>query len=192
MSSNNFFYESERDTRRAFTQTQKKELLYQQDNKCAECHEKLDPRDIEYDHMKPWAFGGRTKTVNGRALCGSCHNKVTHGTRLKNIDDNRKTNSDYANKPSSNIKAVKDIFDQFNKTRKTNVSENTKAAKQEKPISKRELLNRLSRTKLIKIAEKLNVCSEMERFVYEKEGYVDILSSSRKVTVEKIKEILGT
>lgn len=48
MSSNNFFNESERDTRRAFTQTQKQEILYQQDNKCAFCHKKLDPRDIEY------------------------------------------------------------------------------------------------------------------------------------------------
>ena len=101
MNSNNFFDESERDTRRAFTQTQKKEILYQQDNKCAICHKKLDPRDIEYDHKKPWASGGRTKTVNGRALCGSCHNKITHKTKLKKVDS-KKTNP---KKPKSN-----DIF----------------------------------------------------------------------------------
>jgi hypothetical protein len=57
----------ERDSKRAFTQTQRKEILYQQDMKCAVCHKKLDPRDIEYDHKKPWASGGRTKTENGRA-----------------------------------------------------------------------------------------------------------------------------
>ena len=71
---------SDRDSRRSFNQTQRKEILYQQDNKCAICHKKLDPRDIEYDHKKSWASGGRTKAVNGRALCGSCHNKVTHKT----------------------------------------------------------------------------------------------------------------
>ncbi|MFH1473339.1 MAG: HNH endonuclease signature motif containing protein [Candidatus Aenigmatarchaeota archaeon] len=74
---------SGRDKRRSFTRSQKNEILYQQGNKCAICHKPLDPRDIEYDHKKPWASGGRTITINGRALCGSCHNKVSHKTRLK-------------------------------------------------------------------------------------------------------------
>lgn len=33
----------DRDGRRAFTQTQKNEILYQQNSKCAKCHEMLDP-----------------------------------------------------------------------------------------------------------------------------------------------------
>ena len=79
-----------RDSRRAFTQTQKKEILYQQGSKCARCHKKLDPREIEYDHKKPWAAGGKTTTVkNGRALCGSCHKIITHTTRLKEVDKKR-------------------------------------------------------------------------------------------------------
>ncbi len=84
---------SDRDTRRAFTKTQKNEILYQQDNKCAVCHKKLDPRDIEYDHKTPWASGGKTKTVNGRALCGSCHNKVTHKHKLKKAEAKREPKS---------------------------------------------------------------------------------------------------
>lgn len=72
----------ERDNRRTFTQTQRKEILYQQNSKCAECQKGLDPRDIEYDHKKPWAANGRTITQNGRAVCGSCHNIITHNTRL--------------------------------------------------------------------------------------------------------------
>lgn len=56
-----------RDRRRSFTRTQKNEILYQQDNKCAVCHNKLDPRATEFDHEKPWASGGRTVIANDRA-----------------------------------------------------------------------------------------------------------------------------
>lgn len=77
---------SERDSRRTFTQSQKNEILYQQDSKCAVCHKKLDPRDIEYDHKKAWAANGRTVTQNGRAVHGSCHNIITHNQRLKKSD----------------------------------------------------------------------------------------------------------
>ena len=37
-----------RDSRRRFTDTQKKQILYQQDNKCAICHKKLDARTVDY------------------------------------------------------------------------------------------------------------------------------------------------
>lgn len=86
--------EERRDGRRAFNQTQRKEILYQQDNKCArsECHKKLDPRDIRYHHEKPWASGGRTITINGRAVCGSCHNILHHKMNLKKSDKKRKPN----------------------------------------------------------------------------------------------------
>lgn len=82
-----------KDSRRAFSPTQKKEILYQQDSKCARCHEKLDPRAIEFDHKKPWASGGRTKVVNGRAICANCHKKITHEARLKQVDKKRKLKS---------------------------------------------------------------------------------------------------
>lgn len=80
-----------RDIRRSFSLTQRKEILYQQGSKCAKCHKQLDPRTIEYDHMKPWASGGRTVTVNGRALCKNCHGIVTHETKLKEVDKKRKS-----------------------------------------------------------------------------------------------------
>jgi 5-methylcytosine-specific restriction endonuclease McrA len=80
-----------RDSRRAFTPTQKSEILHQQDSKCARCHKKLDPRAIQFDHAKPWASGGRTITQNGRALCGECHAIITHTQRLKKVDKKRRT-----------------------------------------------------------------------------------------------------
>ena len=76
----------DRDANRAFNRTQKNEILFQQDNKCAECHGKLDPRATEFDHEKPWASGGRTITVNGRALHADCHKIITHRHRLEKVD----------------------------------------------------------------------------------------------------------
>lgn len=81
---------AKRDSRRGFTTTQKNQILYQQNNRCAICHKKLDPRAIEFDHKKPWASGGRTVTVNGRALCPECHKIITHKARLTKVDKKRK------------------------------------------------------------------------------------------------------
>ena len=81
---------SKRDSRRGFTTTQKNQILYQQNNKCARCYNKLDPRAIEFDHKKPWASGGRTVIVNGRALCPKCHKIITHKARLMKVDEKRK------------------------------------------------------------------------------------------------------
>lgn len=82
--------ETRKDSRRSFSPTQQKAILHQQDNKCAICHEKLDPRATEFDHRKPWTSGGRTIKENGRALCANCHKIATHETRLKRIDKKRK------------------------------------------------------------------------------------------------------
>jgi len=92
-----------RDSRRSFSATQKKEILYQQDNKCASSichHKKLDPRAIEFDHKKPWASGGRTITENGRALCPECHKIITHNERLRKTDKKRPTRD---SNPFSNL-----------------------------------------------------------------------------------------
>jgi recombinational DNA repair protein (RecF pathway) len=80
-----------RDKRRAFTQTQKNEILYQQDGKCAHCHEKLDLRVVEFDHVEPWAANGRTVTQNGAALCPLHHRIKTHNDRLKKIENTQKS-----------------------------------------------------------------------------------------------------
>lgn len=98
-----------RDKRRSFTRTQKNEILYQQDNKCAKCHKKLDPRATEFDHKKPWASGGRTATVNGRALCANCHKIVTHKTRLKKVD--KKRTKKRTTKRKRRTRKPKDPFD---------------------------------------------------------------------------------
>jgi hypothetical protein len=75
-----------RDRRRVFTETQKKQILYQQDNKCAKCHKRLDPRTTQFHHGKPWAYGGRTKVHNGRAMHPNCHQEETYEERLRRTD----------------------------------------------------------------------------------------------------------
>lgn len=82
--------QTRKDTRRSFSSTQRKEILHQQDNKCAKCHEKLDPRAIHFHHIKPWSSGGRTMTQNEAALCPKCHEILTHKERLKRVDKKRK------------------------------------------------------------------------------------------------------
>jgi nitrate/TMAO reductase-like tetraheme cytochrome c subunit len=79
-----------RDKRRTFTQTQKHEILHQQNYRCAICKKKLDPRAMDFDHKKAWADEGRTVIQNGRALCKNCHGRETHNQRLKKVDKPRK------------------------------------------------------------------------------------------------------
>jgi hypothetical protein len=90
--------DKERDTRRTFTKTQKNEILYQQNNRCAgiDCnHKKLDPRAIHYHHIKSWSESGRTITTNGAALCPTCHAISHHKENLKKVDKKpKKTSND--------------------------------------------------------------------------------------------------
>ncbi len=82
-----------KDIRRCFTPTQKKEILYQQDNKCGICHKELDPRATYFHHEKLWALGGITKIDNGQALCPYCHEISSHKQRLSQVDEKRKSRS---------------------------------------------------------------------------------------------------
>lgn len=81
--------QTRKDSRRAFTKTQQKQILSQQDHKCARCHKKLDIA-IHFHHAKPWSSGGRTIVQNGRALCANCHEIISHKDRLKRVDKKRK------------------------------------------------------------------------------------------------------
>jgi recombinational DNA repair protein (RecF pathway) len=109
-----------RDPRRAFTQTQKNEILYQQNNRCAKCHDPLDPRAKHFHHIKGWAAGGRTVTVNGAALCPTCHAKTEHNERLNKVDRTSKTikaktrKSSPAQKKKKRTRSIWDIsFDEM-------------------------------------------------------------------------------
>lgn len=82
--------EGTRDSRRIFASRQKNEILAQQNNKCAVCHNPLDPRTKQFDHKKPWADRGKTIVQNGRALCPNCHSLETHKHGLKKTDKKRR------------------------------------------------------------------------------------------------------
>lgn len=79
-----------RDGRRAFTTTQKKHILLQQNYKCAMCFKKLDLTIVEFDHSKPWSESGLTIVKNGVALHPDCHRRKTLKENLKKVDKVRK------------------------------------------------------------------------------------------------------
>jgi 5-methylcytosine-specific restriction endonuclease McrA len=73
----------DKDAKRRFNAPQRHEILARQKMKCANCHEQLDPRFIDFHHENPWADGGETLIKNGYALCPKCHREVHHKERLK-------------------------------------------------------------------------------------------------------------
>ena len=80
----------ERDARRAFTETQKKEIFKRQKGKCAMCGKKLDWTHTEYDHKTSHSSGGKTTVRNGMALCLDCHRDKTRKETLKKVDKKRR------------------------------------------------------------------------------------------------------
>lgn len=87
--------ETERDPRRAFSQTQRNEIWDRQKGRCAglHCgHKPLLRSATHYDHIIPWEKGGKTIVSNGQALCPTCHSVKSNKDRLKNVDKKRKNN----------------------------------------------------------------------------------------------------
>lgn len=76
----------ERDSRRAFNQTQKAEIWDNQDGLCANCGKKLQRKATHYDHKIPWEKEGKTDVKNGQALCANCHAEKSHNDRLQKIE----------------------------------------------------------------------------------------------------------
>lgn len=99
-----------RDKRRYFNKTEKKEILYQQDSKCANCHERLDPRAIHFHHEKAWADGGRSIAVNGRAVCPTCHEILEHKQRLKKSEEKAEREEEPDNIIDKMAKSQEDLF----------------------------------------------------------------------------------
>lgn len=81
------FFKRKHSERRAFTQTQKVFLWYNQDSKCKECWDKLDMRTVKYDHIKRYSQGWKTTVENWQALCSNCHSNKTYEENLKLIID---------------------------------------------------------------------------------------------------------
>lgn len=82
----------EKDPRRHFSKLQCDEVYSRQSGHCAnpKCKKWLDPKHTEYDHIKPWALGGKTTIKNCQALCANCHSEKTKRERLKGIESKQK------------------------------------------------------------------------------------------------------
>lgn len=134
-----------RDKRRAFTSTQQKAILYQQDSKCAICHKKLDPRAIDYDHIKEWSASGKTIIKNGAALCPTCHRIKTHKSLVKKIDrpktEQKLASKEYLTKLT--VKQLKYLTKKHGITPSATVSRDLFWGTSTKTTSKRQYVNSL-------------------------------------------------
>lgn len=86
--------ETERDTRRTFSPTQRNEIWDKQKGKCAGAHcrhASLLRSATHFDHIIPWEKGGKTVVSNGQAFCPTCHTLKSQKDRLRNVDKKRKT-----------------------------------------------------------------------------------------------------
>ena len=79
----------DRDSRRTFSVTKRKELKSTQNNKCKICGIELSDDNIDYDHIIPWEDGGKTIVANGQAICLKCHREKTRKEKLKKVDKKR-------------------------------------------------------------------------------------------------------
>ena len=85
---------SDRDSRRNFTERQKKEVRYRQKGRCAKCGKILDPRTTEYHHKKAWSEGGRTTVSNCIAVHADCHRIAEHNRGVKKTRKPKKTHGE--------------------------------------------------------------------------------------------------
>ena len=64
-------------TKRAFSYTEKRGVLYNQGYRCAHCNKRISIRSSEADHVHPYSAGGSTDGSNAQMLCRTCHKKKT-------------------------------------------------------------------------------------------------------------------
>lgn len=79
----------------------KKEILKQQNNRCADCPRELTPKITHFDHILPKWDGGYDDLENIQALCANCHANKTH-TENKKRHLRKKAKKDFE-KTSSTI-----------------------------------------------------------------------------------------
>ena len=120
--------------------------------------------DFQVGHNKAIAKGGKNQISNLRPICGPCN----RGMGTTTLESYKKKH--------------------FSKTDST--TSKSKTTKSAKPISKKDLLNKLSKTKLKKVVKILDLDYDEYWDGDEKEDYIEFLSSSRKATVKRIQDIV--
>lgn len=62
---------------RQFSPNQKREVFEAQAGSCAACSNNFELEEMEADHIKQWAHGGKTVIDNCQLLCRDCHQEKT-------------------------------------------------------------------------------------------------------------------
>ena len=72
-----------RDSRRAFSETQRVEIYNRANGLCQSCKSPAGTDlgiNVHFDHVMPWSKGGPTTVDNGQLLCPTCN--LRKGNRL--------------------------------------------------------------------------------------------------------------
>jgi hypothetical protein len=70
------------DNNRIFSNIDKQKILTENLKKnnneihCSYCGKKIPANEIQYDHIKPYIYGGKTEINNGQILCETCNRKL--------------------------------------------------------------------------------------------------------------------
>lgn len=133
------------------------------EGKCYCCNTRtIHVLDFQVGHNKAIAKGGNDNILNLRPICGSCN----RGMGTMSIEKYRE----------------KYFMNQQNVSKK-------EPRTSEKKVTKRDLLKNLATSKLEKLVSIFDLESKLPIFP-ERNDYIKILTSSRKVTLENIKTIL--
>ena len=84
-----------RDQRDDVDDSLRKRLFFEQEGKCACCHNKISIENSHFDHIIPWDYVGDELSNNGQLLCSYCNehknNNVYYLLKRKLIKKNIKT-----------------------------------------------------------------------------------------------------
>ena len=69
---------------RFFNKRQRRILFIKSNGKCSKCSAWLSD-DFHADHIKPFSEGGKTKLINGQALCSKCNTQKSNKIEVKNM-----------------------------------------------------------------------------------------------------------
>lgn len=117
--------------------------------------------DFQVGHNKAVAKGGNDNISNLRPICGPCNRGM--GTKsIEKYRENFTTNSNMSKKEPGTS---------------------------EKKVTKKNLLNNLATAKLEKLVSIFDLESKLPVFP-NKDAYIKVLTNSRRVTVDDIKNIL--
>jgi 5-methylcytosine-specific restriction endonuclease McrA len=72
--------QAKRDKQRYASTMQRARILFRDHNRCRYCGNWVQPEEANFDHVKPWKYGGQTKEKNLVTACRDCNKRKGNST----------------------------------------------------------------------------------------------------------------